>query len=64
MILTTPLNRLGDTAGACYLAEGGVSIGGCDTTAGGIQLTDVLGQVPAVGWVRLKQPDPEPRTHL
>ena len=57
MILTTPLNRLGDTAGACYLAEGGVSIGGCNVTAGGIEFADVLCQVPAVGVPRAVNPN-------
>ena len=56
-ILTTPLNGLGDVAGACYLAEGGVSIGGCNVTAGGIEFADVLGQVPAVGVPRAVNPN-------
>ena len=70
MVLTTPLYRLDDTSsrrtvGAlAWQAVGGVGVVCGDVTGGAVEFADVLREVPAVGWLRLKQPDPEPRTHL
>lgn len=47
--LATPLNRLRERASGRYLAEGSVGVGGGDATAGGVQLTDILGEIPTIG---------------
>ncbi len=63
-VFAAPLERLGDTAAGCDFAIRGVGVGGFDGAGGAVDFGDVLGEVEAVGWVRLKQPAPEPRTHL
>jgi len=47
--LAAPLDGLGDAAGGCYLPEGSVGVGSGDGAGGGIELADVLGEIPAVG---------------
>ena len=47
--LAAPLDRLGNGAGGCYGAVGGVGVGGGDVAGGAEELTDVLGEVEAVG---------------
>ena len=49
MVLTTPLNRLGDVAGGGYRAKGGVGVGGADVAGGAEDLAHVFGEVEAVG---------------
>ena len=64
VVLTTPLDGLPSVTAFRYATVRGVGVGGADVTVRAVELADVFGQIPAVGWVRLKQPDPEPRTHL
>ena len=47
--LTTPLDGLGNGADGCYGAVGGVGVGSGDVAGGAEELTDVLGEVEAVG---------------
>ena len=46
--LATPLNRLGERAGGCHLAEGGVGVGGGDTAFRRVELADILGEIRTV----------------
>ena len=49
MVLTTPLNRLGDVAGGGYRAIGGVGVGSADVAGGAEDFAHVFGEVQAVG---------------
>ena len=49
MVLTTPLNRLGDVTGGCYGAVGGVGVGRADVAGGAEDLAHVFGEVESVG---------------
>ena len=49
MVLTTPLNRLGDVAGGGDGAVGGVGVGGSDVAGSTEDFAHVFGEVEAVG---------------
>ena len=48
-MLAAPLDGLGNGAGGCYGAVGGVGVGGGDVTGGAEDFAHVLGEVKTVG---------------